>query len=509
MSIIVFAILASIYAVYSQDETEIYDCSICIFSDEYARENQQPLHKACLSLFNDDIMCSKFATSEITYDSQQSARSECESLGYCKVNKKQQWRGTKSRNAESDNLLDIRISKAYGSKGYDQVRVSVISNESITSDLFTYSEQFKYRWTYNVLNTGMLTVEPGKNTEITIAGQTFNIRIPEENSPIRGVVVADPCFSNDYVWCSYGDDFDTFNRSTLLLNAIHAHDDSDFWMVLGDNFYDQTGEITAEWFAALSPETKSRVYGSVPGNHDFWILSAPRVWMPQQDQLGNGFMQFNAQDVAASAADPTSPIPYDFSSNPDAEDGDAENLPPAADFFWYYKLGNIGLVGYSGGHSYSSMRTYFEESCSYMAASDVSAVLLMGHWNSPGLGCPSEMNVPATYRQIVEDIPACKSIEDKLKYMMGHEHCNKVVEKDVGFMVAGQGMTASAPCGGNYGLPVVDTHNGTFTVYFFDIAQLNEYDNFDDIYDCIVQSGVSNCYHLATVWSDVPLISHM
>ena len=70
-----------------------------------------------------------------------------------------------------------------------------------------------------------------------------------------------------------------------------------------------------------------------------------------------------------------------------------------------------------------------------MSDNVVEAVLLLGHWNSPGLGCPSDMNVPATYRQLVEDIPACKSIENRLKYMMGHEHCNKVVEEDVGFMV--------------------------------------------------------------------------
>ena len=29
------------------------------------------------------------------------------------------------------------------------------------------------------------------------------------------------------------------------------------------------------------------MYGSVPGNHDFWILSAPKVWMPKKDQVQN------------------------------------------------------------------------------------------------------------------------------------------------------------------------------------------------------------------------------
>jgi hypothetical protein len=104
-------------------------------------------------------------------------------------------------------------------------------------------------------------------------------------------------------------------------------------------------------------------------------------------------------------------------------------------FLRYYKMGNIGIIGYSGGHDYTSMRDYFEESCSFMQANNVEAVLLMGHWNTRGLGCPEDMNVPATYRQIVADIPACAAVESKLKYFEGHYHCNKVVEEDVGFMV--------------------------------------------------------------------------
>lgn len=97
-------------------------------------------------------------------------------------------------------------------------------------------------------------------------------------------------------------------------------------------------------------------------------------------------------------------------------------------------MGNVGMVAYSGGHSYEDMLPYFEESCNYMTSSGVSAVLLLGHWNTPGLGCPQGMNVPSTYRQILQ-VPACAGLEKKIRYMMGHEHCNKVVEKDVGFMV--------------------------------------------------------------------------
>jgi len=457
---------------------------------------------ACDSLFGTTDYCKQF---NMNYDTSalkvsSTARAACEELGACFPGEKELW---KQADATSD--IDIRVAKVHGPRGYDKIRVSAISNETINSELFSYSQPFKYRWTSNTLNTGVLSVTPGQKTSITIQDQTFEIYVPEENSPVRGALFADPCYANDYVWCTYRDTFNTFNRSTELLNAISAHGDTDFWMLLGDNFYDQTGEITANWFNALSSKTKSMVYGTVPGNHDFWIMSAPLVWMPKQDQLGNGFMQWNGQDVASSVYSDGGVLTeaYDFSNDPDDPNGDAHNLPPAGDFFWYYKLGNVGFIAYSGGHSYEEMLPYFEESCEFMTSADPEAVLLLGHWNSPGLGCPKDMFVPATYHEILS-LPACAPIADRMKYFMGHEHCNKVVEKDVGFMIAGQGMTASLPCGGNFGFPVVDTYGGNFTVYFFDIAQVDEYDNYDSIIDCITQYGVSSCYHLATVWTDIP-----
>ena len=48
----------------------------------------------------------------------------------------------------------------------------------------------------------------------------------------------------------------------------------------------------------------------------------------------------------------------------------------------------------TGAHSYAEMLPYFEEACTYLATQEPAAVLLQGHWNTQGLGCPSEMNVP-------------------------------------------------------------------------------------------------------------------
>jgi hypothetical protein len=36
-------------------------------------------------------------------------------------------------------------------------------------------------------------------------------------------------------------------------------------------------------------------------------------------------------------------------------------------------------------------------------------------------------------------LPACSPIASKLRYFVGHKHCNKVVKQDVGFMIGGLG----------------------------------------------------------------------
>lgn len=151
---------------------------------------------------------------------------------------------TSSSHLRDDEIYDLRISKGIGSRGYDKVRVSVISNSTISSDIFTYSEPFQYRWTQNTLNTGIVTVEPGKKTPITIGSQTFEVYIPLETEGVRGILLGDPCFTSEFITCLYGREFDMFNHTVELLNAANSHDDNHFWMILGDNFYDQSGYVS-------------------------------------------------------------------------------------------------------------------------------------------------------------------------------------------------------------------------------------------------------------------------
>lgn len=100
-----------------------------------------------------------------------------------------------------DNLfIDIRVAKGYGSKGYDKVRISAISNHIIETDFFTYNEPFQYRWTDYVLNTGVVSVTPGVKSTYRIGNEVVVIDIPLEDAPTRGIIYADPCFSNEFVW---------------------------------------------------------------------------------------------------------------------------------------------------------------------------------------------------------------------------------------------------------------------------------------------------------------------
>ena len=278
--LIIVAIMELIVASQAvpDDISSIYDCLMCQYSVEESLRSNISVPEGCTvyfsqgtdecSLFNarHDIVMTEEELENVDIDS----RRICEHRGICSVLSEEKWKSAAQSLRNTNSNMDIRISKAYGSRGYDKLRVSVISSIEVSSDVFSYSQPFRYRWTNNTLNTGIVSIIPGQMNSISIAGEAFDIYVPAEDSPTRGVILADPCFSNEFVWCSYGDDFDTYNRSTQLLNAINSHADNDFWMILGDNFYDQSGEPTAEWFAALSKETKSKIMGSVPGNH-VWL----------------------------------------------------------------------------------------------------------------------------------------------------------------------------------------------------------------------------------------------
>lgn len=493
-----------------------YLCSICLSSVENMdpqNANAKGFMDGCAKQFSERDCVMFFSENsfenadKLNAASVNDPRQACRELSFCpSMESNAPWKN-KVSSSEGSNL-DIRVSRAMGTRGYDKVRVSLISNSSVSSSIFDYSAQFKYKWTQNYLNTGIVTITPGEKTTISVTPTTdIEVFIPKEGAGVRGVILADPCFQSEWIVCVFQDKFQMYDRTIALLNAINAHDDNSFWQILGDNFYDQTGEASASWFNGLSMATKSKVFASVPGNHDFWVNAMPVLEVPA-DQLGNGFMQFYGQDVVASiqqnAAGSTSP--YDFSVSPTTGTrGSTARLPKASDFFFYNKMGNIGFIGYSGTYTFAEMTAYFNDACTWATSADVDVLLLLGHWNGEGDGCPADASVPAAYKELMS-LPACAAVAPKMKYFMGHKHCNYVTETDIGFMVGAVGM-ADSDCVGTFGIPVVDSTDGKFNVYYFPISQAGSsgFDNYDGTLSCFLANGVSGCYHLAQLWSSTSL----
>jgi hypothetical protein len=403
---------------------------------------------------------------------------------------------------------NVRVTKALGSKGYNKVRVSLVTNSSISPSQFTlpnsYINQFRYKWTQFYLATAVVDVVPGQHTSVKVGGQDIKVFVPIENEGSVGVIIADPCFQSEWVTCRYEEKWQMFTTLTSLLNAASSHPDLHYWQILGDNFYDQTGDATHTFFEALSIETKSKIMLSVPGNHDTYVAGTPKFYT-SKDQLQHGFFQYYGQDTVASAAAPL--IPFDFSVNPTLPTTNAESLPPASNLFTFNKVGNVVMIGFSGAHDYEAQKSYFEDACEYITAHGADVVLLLGHWNEPGDGCASSA-VPDVYKDI-QSLPQCAAHASKFKFFEGHQHCNQVMEKDMGFMVGAMGMGDSASCGGVFGVPVVDTTGGRFRVFYFSIfgPDIEGTNNLQATISCFQDKGVTGCYDLPFVqtWADVPL----
>lgn len=407
----------------------------------------------------------------------------------------------------STSTPNVRVARAMGPRGYDKVRVSLVTNTSLSPSDFpfgnAYMNQFKHKWTQFYLATTIVDVVPGEVTTVKVQGTDVKISIPKENQGVRGVIIADPCFQSQWVSCRYQESWNTFDRLTSLLNAASVHsDDINYFQLLGDNFYDQDGAATNAWWNALSLDTKSKSMLSVPGNHDTWVHGSPKMYT-SQDQLQHGFFQFYGQDVVASLSAPL--IPYDFSVDPNLPSANSQSLPPASNLFTYNKIGNMIFIGFSGAHSYEEQEKYFIDACNWAQTAGSDVILLEGHWNNEGDGCPNGMSVPEVYAKI-KSIPACEPLAPKMRYFMGHEHCDLVVEKDIGFMVGSYGMSDSK-CDPVFGFNVVDTTGGSFKVYNFKIVEegSTKADYYADTLKCFQDKGVSGCYGLpnAQLWADV------
>jgi hypothetical protein len=290
-------------------------------------------------------------------------------------------------------------------------------------------------------------------------------------------------------------------RLPALLNAFLSADDIDFWGILGDNFYDRSGDASGVFFSMLNQSVKQKPLVTIPGNHDYWVLGEPLV-STRFDQCGNGHMQFYAMDsdAAARVSPGSSDAPFNFSVNPvdGLLLGCREASPDNSRYF--QQIGNVGIIAQSGAFTLEEYETFLQDACMWLGVTPgIDVGLLVGHWDALGLGAQKNMDVPHFYVK-ASALSGCAELAaaGNLKFFMGHTHCNDPHPhgyNNTGFRVAGQGMEGC----GNWGMPIFDTTDGRTRVYYFDTSTDEKY---EAVMACVPSQGWRACLHLATTWLD-------
>lgn len=461
--------------------------------------------------------------------------------------------------------IDTRVTKALGVKGYDQVRVSVIERnggvpltpevqEVFRDQLGAATSPFKYRWTHSTFHTRIMNTTDAE----TLPAAVRPAPLPKQGAGVTGLLFGDPCTQSGWIKCAHADEFSTRNTTPALVNLFMDRLDLQFYALLGDNFYDQTGEFSAAFWNALTARSKSKVLMTVPGNHDFWVQGAPisrLLWRRRNDQFGYGLAQWHMQDtVAASSSLSDSvfggPAVFDYSIDPDASAwpvyADLLGSGPiahASNFFWYNQLGDVVFVGFSGAHSWEEQRSYFQEACTFLGTVQQTTnwVVLLAHWDETILSpawTGDKLNGPQGYWRMAT--ASCDIFKEyyshgRLKYATGHTHCNvpnphkhpQVWGGDKfslhdnrtgydGFLLGGMGMADHSPTCGflrNYGVAVMATTPGQgsedrLELVYFKVAEVDKLPyQYDVVEACVTTLGWRRCAasrpDVAEVWLNV------
>jgi len=405
----------------------------------------------------------------------------------------------------TDYNFNVRATKGMLSRGYNKVRLSVITKSATRPSGvdWEYSKQFTYKWTGNFLHTSIVDVNPGSDTEFYIDGHSVKIKIPAENRGTSGVMMADVCLSYSD-WCKWP----KFNEFTESLNVLAADKTRpiDWWYIGGDNFYDPDGGWTEKFFNALDVNAKTCMTGMVLGNHDYWIYSSPsqgQSW----DNLGVGMTQWYAQDVMFSLRG-TEPYDWSWGDPSNKATWSPPHVPPE-NSIWWHKIGNVAILGFSGAYEWNTYESYVDQACNQMANDNyITLILVIGHWNwGNSMGCKAGMDAPG-FANSMRGMASCKTISGKIKYVDGHDHCN--TNFGDGFKIGGGGM---AGCGdgteGHTGLLYTKTSDqGEVWVYYIEFA--NPWaDYYKDWINCVKSSGIDNCLDRENVklWYNAPALS--
>jgi len=437
-------------------------------------------------------------------------------------------------------------------RGYDKIRVSVLTTASIETscDLsdakFDYNEKFfspescakadptdckKNKMSEMTLRSSIMTVNPGATCKLEVGGIDWGITVktPAKGGRVRGLLWADPCIRtvNPGPPCANGARFQIKERFSKAVNALVASDELDFWGIIGDNWYDATGELLNEFSAMLTLEAKAKPFITVPGNHDLWNAGAPELggFYAGVDHFGYGFMQYYAQDTVAGL---NGTAPFYFPKSKDEPSWPARSkashpggplalpysgIPTEDNFVFWYQIGNAAMFGYSGAHAtglnpqtnHDKIDPYVDKFCKMVGESDdIVTWMLFGHWNGPNLGCAFGMDTPSIYK-VLQSKPGCAA--KKGLYFDGHDHCNRITTQStatdplpVGYMIGGSGMNGD--CGPTSGFVVVDSKAKDVAVDYYDMD--GPYAELSACWDANKDQPFTKCREHATKWRDVP-----
>jgi hypothetical protein len=165
----------------------------------------------CLAMTAEGLLCESFPGSCASLNTSflELHHNDCVRAGACApLAPRKHTAKSRSRGAGE---LDIRVAKGFGTKPYNTLRVSVITQDGAPAfDLgtFEYSAPFKYKWTDNTLSSSLVSVPADGKMDFEIGNTTLTLRLPAQGTGVAGVLIADPCIKDasitSYVGCEYG-----------------------------------------------------------------------------------------------------------------------------------------------------------------------------------------------------------------------------------------------------------------------------------------------------------------
>lgn len=133
-----------------------------------------------------------------------------------------EWYPGLNANSTFDDFLAYMVAQSLHScldrQQDDQENIS--ANTSLT---WSYSAQFRYRWSQYYLHSAVVTIAPGEDNKLILGGHEVSVKLPVEGTGSIGLLVGDPCIRYDPRYCKYTKEFQVKRTLQTVLNAMSKH----------------------------------------------------------------------------------------------------------------------------------------------------------------------------------------------------------------------------------------------------------------------------------------------